>query len=350
MLTLGIAGLANVTGFLERHFPRADGAGFACCAGHGCRGCAVAGRQGARRGFGGTLRPQQEKRRVSVSGHSVLPRCRPARRWLKCGDVCCNFNFGRYRPIYAADDLARAYWQECLAPDAIFGMLKAAVPSRQRHALPPDGPSRRAFARRAGEQRVRASALAVVMDAAGEIAATSVYSLRRVRRSPASSRYPVTQSLGMFYSLVTQFLGYAFNEDEYKVMGLASFGDPGRYRAYFRSAIRLGAEWQRRNSLPDAESQLCRRPVLYRQRRRTGRGIGNRRHELRASGSAPMSAPRCRSASREALFHICGHYQTADQGDEPAAERRLCGELCRDRRTAVQRHVRAYPRRLCLRR
>ena len=35
----------------------------------------------------------------------------------------------------------------------------------------------------------------------------------------------------MFYSLVTQFLGYAFNEDEYKVMGLASFGDPGRYRA-----------------------------------------------------------------------------------------------------------------------
>ncbi|MGC2210137.1 MAG: hypothetical protein WA532_08475, partial [Candidatus Korobacteraceae bacterium] len=41
-------------------------------------------------------------------------------------------------------------------------------------------------------------------------------------------------------SLVTQFLGYAFNEDEYKVMGLASFGDPERYRQFFRSAIRLG--------------------------------------------------------------------------------------------------------------
>jgi len=35
--------------------------------------------------------------------------------------------------------------------------------------------------------------------------------------------YPV--SLGLFYSSITDYLGFAINEGEYKVMGLASFGD-----------------------------------------------------------------------------------------------------------------------------
>ncbi len=35
--------------------------------------------------------------------------------------------------------------------------------------------------------------------------------------------YPV--SLGLFYSSITDFLGFAINEGEYKVMGLASYGD-----------------------------------------------------------------------------------------------------------------------------
>ena len=51
------------------------------------------------------------------------------------------------------------------------------------------------------------------MDAAGEIGATSVY-LCDGPTIARLARYPITQSLGIFYSLVTQFLGYAFNEDE----------------------------------------------------------------------------------------------------------------------------------------
>jgi carbamoyltransferase len=39
-------------------------------------------------------------------------------------------------------------------------------------------------------------------------------------------RFP--HSLGMFYSTFTAFLGFAVNEGEYKVMGLASYGTPNR--------------------------------------------------------------------------------------------------------------------------
>ena len=39
-----------------------------------------------------------------------------------------------------------------------------------------------------------------------------------------SSEYPA--SLGLFYSAITDFLGFQVNEGEYKVMGLSSFGNP----------------------------------------------------------------------------------------------------------------------------
>ena len=37
---------------------------------------------------------------------------------------------------------------------------------------------------------------------------------------------PIATSLGILYSIGTRFLGFQFNSDEYKVMGLAPYGDP----------------------------------------------------------------------------------------------------------------------------
>ncbi len=41
-------------------------------------------------------------------------------------------------------------------------------------------------------------------------------------------RYP--HSMGLFYSAMTAYLGFRPNEGEYKVMGLAAFGDPEKFR------------------------------------------------------------------------------------------------------------------------
>jgi carbamoyltransferase len=127
-------------------------------------------------------------------------------------DVCSNFNFARYRPIYASEQLARAYWQECLSPAAAFGMLRDRFSVGDATRFHPtdhhDAHLHAALASCPFER-----SLAVVMDAAGEIGATSVY-LCDGPTIARLARYPITQSLGIFYSLVTQFLGYAFNEDE----------------------------------------------------------------------------------------------------------------------------------------
>ncbi len=65
----------------------------------------------------------------------------------------------------------------------------------------------------------------LVVDGVGEWACTSIgegrgNSLRLLREA----RFP--HSLGLLYSAVTQYLGFRVNQDEYKVMGLAPYGEP----------------------------------------------------------------------------------------------------------------------------
>lgn len=42
-------------------------------------------------------------------------------------------------------------------------------------------------------------------------------------------RFPKPNSLGIFYSLLTQFVGFQLDNDEYKVMGLSSYGKRGSF-------------------------------------------------------------------------------------------------------------------------
>jgi carbamoyltransferase len=67
-------------------------------------------------------------------------------------------------------------------------------------------------------------------DAVGEWATLSVGDGERIRNGPTTIRrlreirFP--HSLGMLYSTFTAYLGFKVNEDEYKVMGLAAYGQP----------------------------------------------------------------------------------------------------------------------------
>ncbi len=49
---------------------------------------------------------------------------------------------------------------------------------------------------------------------------------------------PIDESLGLFYERMIRFIGYS-NFEEYKVMSLASYGDPAPYRKLFRQFYKL---------------------------------------------------------------------------------------------------------------
>jgi carbamoyltransferase len=82
--------------------------------------------------------------------------------------------------------------------------------------------------------------LVVVCDGAGEHTATSVYVGRGRELLPiANAKMP--HSLGILYSMVTKHLGFEPFGDEFKVMGLAAYGEP-LYADAFRQLVRLDAE------------------------------------------------------------------------------------------------------------
>jgi carbamoyltransferase len=107
-----------------------------------------------------------------------------------------------------------------------------------------------------------------------------------------------SDSLGLFYEHVTEVLGWRRGNDEYKVMGLAPYGDPARYRSLFDRYCTTGET---------GTFQVRWRDLI---------------RELRASGCArARSAPVKRvhmdvaAALQEALermaFHLLSHFRVA---------------------------------------
>jgi carbamoyltransferase len=71
-----------------------------------------------------------------------------------------------------------------------------------------------------------ADAAVVVMDGRGAFEATTIWHGRDGRLEHVLT-IPFPDSVGFFYSEFTEFLGFHRNSDEWKVMGLAPYGEPG---------------------------------------------------------------------------------------------------------------------------
>jgi carbamoyltransferase len=85
------------------------------------------------------------------------------------------------------------------------------------------------------------SALVVVSDGMGETESLTVYQASGGKLEALHTQ-SIATSLGILYGIATRFLGFQFNSDEYKVMGLAPYGDPERYRPLFEKLARFDAD------------------------------------------------------------------------------------------------------------
>jgi carbamoyltransferase len=81
-------------------------------------------------------------------------------------------------------------------------------------------------------------AAVLTVDGVGEWA-TTTFGRARGKEVEILEEVHFPHSLGLLYSALTAYLGFEVNEGEYKVMGLAPYGEP-RYVNQVRSLIRLG--------------------------------------------------------------------------------------------------------------
>jgi carbamoyltransferase len=146
------------------------------------------------------------------------------------------------------------------------------------------------------------------IDGVGELDTMSLgfidYGGRMVYDSMA--QYP--HSLGLFYSAMTSFLGFRPNEGEYKVMGLASYGNPNTYLNKVRKLISYDDNelkcnmdvftWDTSNTLMFNENLI---ELLELEPRIPGSGIEPYHHDLAAS---------IQRVYEEILFSILNHVST----------------------------------------
>ncbi|SFD53305.1 carbamoyltransferase family protein [Streptomyces aidingensis] len=131
-------------------------------------------------------------------------------------------------PTFELDDYLRRWYREVYSEEVQREVLGAHYPDQDWRRKLVRVPHHLAHAASSYHLSGFADATVLVADAMGESESTSLFrgdggQLRSLRG------YPVSASLGILYSVVTQYLGFLPGMDEYKVMGLAPYGDPGAF-------------------------------------------------------------------------------------------------------------------------
>lgn len=220
------------------------------------------------------------------------------------------FDYSLYRKTFSVDRTTAALYREVFSREALLQHVERHLPGfppvKVRHVN-----HHLAHAASAYFTSGWGECLVVVADGMGEAHSVSVYhahdgKLDRLRDMPAAD------SIGIFYSLITLHLGFDFNADEYKIMGLAPYGDPHRHRAFFEQAVQFCPEGciripmlRMNQSRDDRENYLDTRAHLDRHL------VKERRPEAEITDEHRDVAAALQECLDRAMLHICGYYGAA---------------------------------------
>jgi carbamoyltransferase len=222
-------------------------------------------------------------------------------------EIAHGFDYAPYRGLYAADDVSSALYDQVFSRDALLRQVRRDLPGFPENKVFQVG-HHMAHAASAAYTSGWDECLIVVNDAMGEVESLSVYDfhdgqLEKLRTIGAND------SIGILYSLVTLHLGFDFNSDEYKIMGLAPYGDPARFRPFFEKAVELCDDGSIRIPLlklnrtrEERESYLASRAYLDEHlipRRAPDQSVGSTHEDVAAA---------LQECLERVVMHVCEHF------------------------------------------
>lgn len=152
-------------------------------------------------------------------------------------EIAHGFDYRPYRELYTHDDVSAALYDKVFSHEALLAQVRRDLPGFPEQKVFPVT-HHLAHAASAAFTSGWDECLVVVNDAMGEMESLSVYDFHDGELEKIFS-LGANDSIGILYSLVTLHLGFDFNSDEYKIMGLAPYGDPNRFRSVFEEAVEL---------------------------------------------------------------------------------------------------------------
>jgi carbamoyltransferase len=152
-------------------------------------------------------------------------------------ELAHSFDYSPYRRAYWLDPISAALYRDVFSREALLALVNRDMPGfpeeRVHHVNHHLSHAASAYFTSGWDE-----CLVVVVDGMGETQSVSIYHARDGRLDKIRE-ISAQDSIGVLYSLVTLHLGFDFNSDEYKVMGLAPYGDPCRFRPFFEQAVQL---------------------------------------------------------------------------------------------------------------
>lgn len=152
-------------------------------------------------------------------------------------EIAHGFDYAPYRGLYASNEVSLKLYERVFSREALLTQVRRDLPGYPEDKVFSVS-HHMAHAASAAYTSGWDECLVVVNDAMGEVESLSVYDFHDGQLERLYS-LGANDSIGILYSLVTLHLGFDFNSDEYKIMGLAPYGDPSRFRPFFEKVVEL---------------------------------------------------------------------------------------------------------------
>jgi carbamoyltransferase len=236
MNIIGISGFANAVSFKKAHWPGLEEREYRISQGHDAAAALAAD------GVIAAAAAEERFNRVKHSG--AFPALAISYCLREAGisirdvdEIAHSFDYRPYRKIFSTDPLTARLYDEVFSREVLLEAVHRELPGfpddRVHHVAHHEAHAASAWLTSGWDE-----CLVIVLDGMGEAHGCSIYEAAGGRLKPVR-HFSAKDSLGIFYSVLTLHLGFDFNSDEYKIMGLAPYGDPSRFRKFFESAVRL---------------------------------------------------------------------------------------------------------------
>lgn len=151
--------------------------------------------------------------------------------------VAHNFNYQPLAPLFKKNEYSSALYRKILSNERQLELYKETFKVELADKFKAYD-HHRCHAAYAYYTSGFSEVLVLVADGLGEYNSISIYKGAGDELSLLKSYGPYS-SLGMLYSAITDYLGFLTNSDEYKIMGLAAYGDPKAYRELLAEMLQL---------------------------------------------------------------------------------------------------------------
>ena len=306
MNIVGISGLEGAVPFKRKHWPDLSEREYRISQGHDAAAALIV--DGSPVAAAAEERFDRRKHSASFPANAIRFCLERAGMSIRDVDeIAHSFDYAPYRKIYSLDPLSAKLYREVYSKEALLTGMRREFPEfpaervhQVNHHL--------AHAASAYYTSGWDDCLVVVADGMGEAHGVSIYQGLEGRLELLASMSAL-DSIGILYSLVTLHLGFDFNSDEYKIMGLAPYGDPDRFRPFFDDIVEY---------LPNATIRIrilrCDRTREEREKHGVSRRyleehlLPSRHPDDEVTDAHRDAAAALQACLDRVMLHICGHF------------------------------------------